>query len=422
MKRVVFARMPGDSRFRYSGQLPFSDGIPTSADVRFKQLQQQFWLSGNKGNIIIGESVGRLFEIDRSRSCYLNILDLFKAGWSAGQIASEFNEGFDYVVFAMANSIRPHMGAAHERIAAVIELLKTNLIVLGMGMQEPLTYNYQAVDAGTLRLLRKFNEKAKIFGVRGLDTEAWLHAMKIDRARALGCPSLYVYPKHTCRITAPDSFSAASSILTAGHLHIRSKRTQALLSLFQHSKVSYVMQDEVFQACLGKAFAPDQEFYNDVTGEFDKAAVNKVFEKRQRARLPFQGYWYFQSPDTWRAFCARHDLYIGDRFHGGVAAMQAGIPALIIWNDLRVRELTGFFGIPNIPIADLPGKSVDDLVAERLSKDNIETFQAVYRQRFEDFKQALEQAGLPLAVSIENPGSKSQAEGWWGRFSKRASS
>lgn len=83
------------------------------------------------------------------------------------------------------------MGADYRKVAEIVERMKTNLIVLGIGMQQPLAHSDRAVDPDTLRLLHLFNEKAQVFGVRGAETEDWLHRTKIDWAWALGCPSLY---------------------------------------------------------------------------------------------------------------------------------------------------------------------------------------------------------------------------------------
>jgi hypothetical protein len=411
--------MPKDSRIRHGGNLPFSDGVPLSGDTRYQQLTRQFWTTGNKGNMIIGESVGRLLAIDAAHSCNLNLLDLREAGWTAAQIAEAFNERFNYVVFAMANSIQPHLGHEHHLIAEVIPLLRNTIIVLGMGKQESLPYSFNAIDPATARLLKVFNEHAAVFGVRGHDTEEWLHTMKIDRARALGCPSLYVYPHHISQVRAPEGFSASSSVITAGHLHVR-ERTLPVLPLFRNHIVHYIMQDEVFQPKMRKSFAPDLEFYNDVTGEVDKAIVNRIFGKLQKTSLPFAGYWYFQSPELWRAFCARHDLYIGDRFHGGVAALQAGRPAVIFWTDLRVKELTEFFGVPNLSVSELRKHTLESVVEDCLSAARLEQFHATYRERFSVFQQAMEATGLSLAVSLPSTaggGPRSpHTKPWWRRF------
>lgn len=98
-------------------------------------------------------------------------------------------------------------------------------------------------------------------------------------------------------------------------------------------------------------------------------------------------------------FCSRFRLFLGDRFHGAVAALQAGVPALIIRDDLSVAELTEFFGIPNLPVTDLGNIGLDELVSRQLSEESLARFKEIYRQRLAAFLETFRELGIPLAIT-----------------------
>ncbi|WP_392342680.1 polysaccharide pyruvyl transferase family protein (plasmid) [Phaeobacter sp. BS23] len=54
-----------------------------------------------------------------------------------------------------------------------------------------------------------------------------------------------------------------------------------------------------------------------------------------------------------------HDVYIGDRFHGGVAALQAGQPTIFLKHDNRVAELTEHFGLLSAEHAEIHAQGAE---------------------------------------------------------------
>jgi hypothetical protein len=394
----MFARMPGDTRFRYRHGLPFADGTPRSADSSYPALLRNFGLTSNKGNMIIGESVSRLFRYDHAQSCYLYLDSLHDGRRPLPELRDLVRAHFDTVVFAMANSIRP--GLDHTRMAEVIEALDTDVVVLGMGMQGTLPARLDAVSPGTARLLSVLNEKAKVFGVRGAETKRWLHALGFTRAEAYGCPSLYVYARNILGLQPVDP-AAVRRVATAGYIHRPGRRSailnQAFASVAREVEAHYVMQGELFEG--GSPLAQRDDFYNDATGQLDRGSMAALFSQGSEPP-PFAGYWYFQEPGAWRQFMDRFDCYLGDRFHGGVAALQAGRPAAVLHMDLRVRELTDHFGIPSAPLAELEEMGVRGLIAQKLSAESLARFHRRYRWRLGLFRSAMREAGLELAIRL----------------------
>ncbi len=347
--------------------------------------------------MIHGEAPSRLLKCNRKESCFLKLGELYNAGWSSSQIANELNSRFDLVVFSMANAIRPGFDIG-SLLPDVLDQLEIDFIVLGLGMQEPIRKSTEDLHPNLLRFLGLSNRKAKIFAVRGMETENWLKTVGFDNALALGCPSLFVYPQNIMKLAAPDPRKVKTAV-TAGYISAKIPRSSALISLFNNFKAHYVMQQEMF--FLKSYFTDCKLLYNDATGEVDKELLNIVFERIHNRKMPFVSYRWFQDPHAWRVFVSHADVYIGDRFHCGVASLQAGTPAVIIADDLRVRDMTDFFKIPNISVKEAKHSNVKKLVTKYLSEENIEQLKEVYSERFDNFKQIMNQQNIQLVSDIE---------------------
>jgi len=67
--------------------------------------------------------------------------------------------------------------------------------------------------------------------------------------------------------------------------------------------------------------------------------------------------------EAWIAAMAERDFVIGTRFHGAMAALLAGTPALVICHDSRTTEMCRFLGVPNTDLATFNASSLDALFA-----------------------------------------------------------
>lgn len=394
LPRVLFTRLPTDTRYPFEGQLPFSDSMPRPARASLRNIETNVSLTENTGNMLIGESLSRVLEIDRSQSCHLNLTRLLALGWNAERIRDEIRKHFDLVVFLMANAIRKDFDLGN--LAETVSAIDTDFMVFGIGMQDSLPPTLSTLPEGSQRLLYLFDQKALIFGVRGRETESWLHSVGFSRAKALGCPSLYVYPQNMLAVAPPSGGNTATAI-ASGHLTNPSPRSQKLISLFRDTKSHYIMQDELLT--IARACKGDESLYNDATGRVRTELCKPVLERILGSKIPFDNFWYFQNLDAWRVFCTQADFYLGDRFHGGIVAMQAGIPGIFIWNDQRARELTDFFALPNISVADIGDAKAGELADNLLTNQSLTEFQVTYRQKLDIFVRAFGEHGISVDIS-----------------------
>jgi hypothetical protein len=374
--------------------------VPVSAGSDLHALLEGYDSTDNKGNMLHGEAPSKIFSIDRAHSAYVSVSGLLDSGWTIDRIADTFSKRFDLIVFSTANIIRA--GIRHESTADLLDRLTCDFIVLGVGVQDGLAVDLRKLDPSLVQLLDICNRKARIFGVRGELTQRWLYAAGFRNSTVLGCPSLFVYPENILSVT-PPTLSPGSRVLTGGYLAARTRRSSALVGLFRGVKQAhYVMQEEMEDLRRRGVFAHTTRIFNEATGEVDFGVMTRVFSVIHDERMPFRSYRWFQSPEAWRAFASGFDVCVSDRLHGAVAALQSGVPTLLIADDDRVREIADLFSIPSASVADIEGSQLGDLVASRLNRDAIEAFKARYRIAFDRFSNALMAVGIPLVAAPEH--------------------
>ena len=389
LRRVLFGRGVSGTRFHFTGSIFGLDGLPRSANTSCEELDKNYRITGNnKGNMIIGNSVQKMFELVRNRSAHTNLGALYKSMRNRDKFSKSIKENFDCVVFPMANFIRPEVDCSLE--AEALEALEgVDIFGFGAGMQREID-SIDQLPSGTIKLLRILDEKAKVFGVRGEKTRQFLAANGINNAVTLGCPSMYLYPENIINLKEVVSHEV-KDIISAGYLSIPG-RLARLSKPFRNKnfKVDYVIQGQISN------FSTEQVYFNDATGEYDSEIIKKSLENKV-PNIPFRKYYHFNSVDAWTHCCSKYDLYIGDRLHGGIAALQAGIPAIILYHDLRVQELTDFWGIPSISLKDFSEVSIDELINEKLSSAALNRFKSQYISKLAKFTQVVESHGLKLA-------------------------
>jgi hypothetical protein len=397
MKRLCFGRQPADTRYRYHPGLPFSEGLPRSNDASYAAINRNFYLTSNKGNMLIGEGAARIFDCDRNYSAMLSIHVLYNHYQGSDDAIGWINKNFDALVLPMANEIRPNLN--HRSLVDALTEVKIPIVVLGMGMQNDLGPDMSELDPSTAELLHLLEEKAHIFGVRGFYTEAWLRSQGLKKPVAMGCPSMMLYPRNILSIKAPEGGAAGKRFMTAGYLTPQSRRGLQLSRFFEGQDVSYVFQDEIFAF---KSELADRRFFNDATNQLDAAALKPLMDAALGTDTPFRRYFHFDSVESWRQSYSWHDVFIGDRFHGAVAALQTGLPTAILHKDLRVKEMSEFFGIPNATMDEAHAMGLEAFLTKHLSGESIARFHQTYRERVRNFQSIAEAGGLRFVDRIED--------------------
>ncbi len=304
---------------------------------------------------------------------------------------------FDLIVISAANfiSAKKELSKLRDALNAIGDSVP--MIVLGAGMQgkPELSQMHPSVQ----EILDIYNRRTLIFGVRGLQTEAWLHDNGFTNARALGCPSMYVFPSSIMSIrheAAAEKLEQAN-VLTAGYLTVKGGRNyfrgQKLAKALQGIQSSYVFQDEFF--AYG-SLIEERGSFNSATSTGNRDRLNVLLSEATEVPVNFSNYYYFSETAAWRQAAHMHDVYIGDRFHGGVAALQVGKPGIFLSHDNRVAELTDFFDLPRMSTDELLSEGVSRAIKERITKGSVSQTQATYKKRLSHFRDAMEKKNIKL--------------------------
>lgn len=393
----LFFHAPGIAAHRPLSSLPLITGAQSTTTDSIAGLYPNHMLTGNRGNIIHAEAPAKIFAKSPSGSTYGNlaeILNVIGAGF-----ATRMSRSFDMVIISMANFIRPdHDGA---RLLKSLRALKGQVpvAVLGCGLQG----NHKLSDMmpGNAALIDWFNQNAVIFGVRGAQTANWLHDNGFKNADVLGCPSLYAYPHSIMSLDGATARSkgAAAEVMTAGYIKMAngtlSARGVELAHAFNKISASYVFQDEPWSF---EGLKQMRGLYNEGNNEFRADLLNDWLGQQAGGRLNFRRYYYFNEAGAWRQAALRHDVYVGDRFHGGVAALQAGVPAIFLSHDNRVAELAEHFGLPRLTTKAFARRGLPAVLEEFLSPQALQAMKTLYLQRSREFFAVAARAGLTPAI------------------------
>lgn len=396
----IYFHASSNNLFRSAVSLPFVHGTIPNSPGCLGDLTPSFSLTGNRGNLVHAEAPQKLIRFNHSRSVSGNITHQFKALGHAA-FAEFFNKHFDYIILSLANFIRPKTETGP--LLEALECLEVPLIVLGAGIQSEAT-QWENLTTSTQNLLTFFEKKATLFGVRGDLTLNTLKRWGLGKnARSLGCPSLYVYPQSIRKMTGSKTTSQYGALTTAGHLsannlrggYANSGRARALLKAFSgHTGADYVFQDEIFsfEPLLSKPLV-----FDGATQQLSLVELSLYFRAEFGAPPPFARFFFFNDTPAWRQYFTSRDAYIGDRFHCGVVALQAGVPSVFVTGDARIAELTAFFQLPVVSYDELRTGTIQDALSAALKPGSLRTFEAAYSTRYEQFADCLAQLGLELA-------------------------
>lgn len=392
--RILF-HGPVSSCHRPTAHLPFLSGIPAPIETTLGGLKDNHNLTSNRGNLIHAEAPSKTIKARPNASAFGNIPSLHQAfPLKVGEVLAR---NFDLIVYSTANFITGNKEMVPFANALRAVAGHVPFIVLGAGMQG--NPDLENVHSSVREILSIFNEKALLFGVRGAETERWLHENGFTKARALGCPSMYVYPQAINSVEAPSAsrIRGGASYLTAGYPTVRGghnfQRGVSLAQAFRNAKASYVFQDEFFQ--YGE-ITKQKGIYNPALSTCDRTALNELLSKNTGKSVNFSNYYYFSETSAWRQVAAAHDVYCGDRFHGGIASLHAGKPALFMAHDNRVREMCDFFGLPWMTTQELAAEGPAAAVTRSITPGRITDMKRTYTKRLDDYKAAMKGAGISL--------------------------
>lgn len=301
----------------------FADIVPPdlTSDAKFDIL------GSNTGNDAFIYAISNIIELDRLPRHLIN---------------SSFNELSEYDAFVTSDLIWITQDAdAPDVIKNLLDNYPEKAIVpISMGLQSPFYYTDFKLTPDMVRTLERISERA-VIAVRGNYTAEILLKHGISNIEIIGCPSVYQYPLFQ---------STFDSILNGGEIN---RITGNFRTFFEDLS----SREAEILSYFAKHFSG---FVEQTPIEFShmKPVRNADYQKIEQWLNTYQRVHY--GLEEWIKYCSEYDFSMGSRFHGNVVAMLAGIRSLLIVCDTRTQELSEFFSLPSIAVADFDStKKID---------------------------------------------------------------
>lgn len=343
----------------------------------------------NTGNYFIGEAGVRLLRGEDG--AFMPAWDLARQ-LSKKSFRDFIQKRFDCIVLLTANLIRKNYSAEFE-----FDILKKSglfPVVVGVGIQNEFELE-RDIPKGTSHLIEFLRDMDSIVLTRGHTTSRYLRSKGVLRATATGCPSLYLKPAaviESIRSLGSLKLSDGSTLAFSGYYPAEKYAVKEQNQYIRHGlKPLYIMQDEL----LSYGLEMPEFNYNDVNGQVtfqdQSSAVSHLL-------MPISFHHFFSTDQMRTWLSATVDVCVTRRFHGAVAAMQAGVPTICIARDDRMRELCEVSGVPSMDTrlfdADREGYSRADEIERFLDAFDAEAAVQRYAAAFRSFHSAVSDAGL----------------------------
>lgn len=295
------------------------------------------------------------------------------------------NTECSHFVYIAANMIRLGSDALAERhrvFADNLTRLRIPVVVFGLGAQAPANSPDAdlSMPADSQRLARLLSELSVEIAVRGEFTAEVLGKVGVTNTVVTGCQSAF------WRMTPePPQMLPAASMDRVIFGFTGVWREAALI------KRAIAGDWE----CIGQTHWPEVALQNGDEAEFDRQ-YHKVFESGLLDREAYLQYIKrrfvkFFDLDEWVNHVRGAGFALGTRFHGNMAALHAGVPALWITHDSRTLELCQHLGLPQVSLNEANQLTDDELLARADYTDYVRKYAANYATLFD----YLERAGVP---------------------------
>lgn len=310
------------------------------------------------------------------------------------------NNNFSSLLLPLANFINATW-TMEERMLETLEQLEIPIILISVGIQASSREHLQerGLSSSARRILNLSTKHQTIIGARGKETERFLREIGYDNVTIIGCPSLYYQP---IRLKAlPPQPRVA---LNANFDFCTPEQAQQLAKFgVQHASLFMIQTDPLFiKDAYGVTIHQMEQWMNsNDLQSFQRRIRKNIYEKLASSQMPVDqirqwisevGRFTF-SITEWLQLLENIDLVVGSRYHGTVASLLAGIPALLYTVDLRTEELAEYHGIPHLPIEHL---TLDTTLEEMIASLDYSLFTDTLMQRKAEYIEYLNVHGLSL--------------------------
>lgn len=340
-------------------------------------------MATNSGNILFGTAVFAALSSERNQAW----ADYFQVERTPDTVAlaAPFAERYDHLVLPFANAFRPGFLTGLQRWTDLIENLDLPVSVVGIGGQFSMDRQHPTappeVDEAASRFVRAVLERGPSIGVRGPITAAYLHSLGFgdDVVDVIGCPSLY-RPDIPVQMTrGPEPLGTDARIALNLTPTLGGARVETLLAEFVERTLD--TYDDVL-------------YIPQVSKDLAFMLWGTPYNERSHPDLPWYGGHrlftgnrarFFVDDRTWREHLSEYDFAVGNRIHGTIAAVLAGLPAVVLPFSPRISELAEVHALPQVPLSQVDSSTSCAGLYDLVDTERFNRTQAENVRRYGEF-------------------------------------
>jgi hypothetical protein len=238
---------------------------------------------------------------------------------------------------------------------------------------------------------KRITEYGGFVGLRGKCSESVLRRAGYTVFETLGCPSLFINTNPGLGHILQTRFDALR--LKAPTLKANKNNLKVAVALPND-------YDEIVVPFLAKilTFFPESILVSQGTN--DDHLLSRACDDL-RLKKPVRESFIYYDPLEWRRKLSQVDLVVSARIHGGMIAIAAETPTVVIPIDMRVFEMVEAMQVPHILPAQLPD-SVGNFIVHATSKFDGSAFDKQRRAYAARYKELFNKVGLAVNPDILN--------------------
>ena len=347
----------------------------------------KIYVGGNAGNLMFAYGVMNVLQTEDTELAY-------SYNWAfTDEEIEKINSTYDAYILPLADAFRPGFTKQLKSLSAAVRKFRIPVVVIGIAVRtdyEPDFTRGFEFDEAAAEFVKAVRGTGTVLGVRGSITAKYLSKLGFREGTdfvPIGCPSVYTYGLGTTT-REPSSDIKRLVMNTNGYYDI-GHINEFLINTFDAFPDTYLVQQirsEFREMFIGRKWLP--AFIDRSSAKEDKMIItgerlNRLY-KEDRVR-------FFLDIHSWINFMRGADLFVGNRFHGAVAAVLAGLPHVMIPFNARTRELTEWHHFTSLkPDEVRAGTSVRDY----LDCLDFSSFNAHRRANLDNYISFLEKNGL----------------------------
>lgn len=296
-------------------------------------------LGGNSGNLMYTYGVMNVL----STPDVMLIPTYHKHKWDEAEI-EYINQECEAFILPLADAFRKDFEPELKEYIELIKKLKIPCIVIGVGLRaefEPDLSSKFEFDDTVYEFVSTVLEHSEMLGLRGGITAQYLQKLGFIPEKdftVIGCPSLYM---HGNDVQTKEIKENIERVAVNTNTLAPKEASRFLVDCFYEYSDVYLVQQK------------RQELKHMYLGAKGRS-VEHVFPEKDFEMLNRENrIKFFVDVPSWLRFMEEMDLFVGNRFHGTVAAILAGVPQIFIPFDARTRELTEYHSITHLNVSDI---------------------------------------------------------------------